>query len=150
MSFFNYVLASRFSPWETPMITELDSWISWLFALPSERRWPGSNHWLDWSLEPSALPTVWWAPNNGDAAYFASKASLSGNRQIGQVACFCSHTSMQARWKLWRHDGIIRSTSFSSYSPKHIEHLLQQNDSNFVKYLRWQCTGILFLISSGH
>eukprot|EP00262_Sarcandra_glabra_P021442 TRINITY_DN910_c0_g1_i3.p2 TRINITY_DN910_c0_g1~~TRINITY_DN910_c0_g1_i3.p2 ORF type:complete len:162 (+),score=12.05 TRINITY_DN910_c0_g1_i3:493-978(+) len=29
---------------------------------------------------------------------------------------------MQATWKLWPHMGKIRNVSFSSYSPKHIEH----------------------------
>lgn len=84
--------------------------------------------WLDWPPEPSGMVNVWGLLSAAEAAHFVSNKLFSGRRQIGQVDCFSNHTSMQERWKLWWHAGITRSTCLSSYSPKHIEHLLMQNN----------------------
>lgn len=56
-------------------------------------------------------------------ACFDSKAFCSDKRHTGHVDCFLSHISMQERWNVWPHLGMIRNSSFSLYSAKHITHL---------------------------
>lgn len=87
----------------------------WRLLLFPVERWglAGSSHWWECSVEISGL-----------------SIDCKVIRQTGQVDCFLSHSSMQERWKLWLHFGMIRNTSFSWYSPKQIEHLQKNNNNN--------------------
>jgi len=106
------------------IITSNDSCEVGLFCLATVRsRWIGSIQWGDLlAAELSGCPNSWGRPRRGDAVDFVLDWSLNEIRHIGQVVCFCNHTSIHSRWKLCRHVGIIRSISLSLYSPKHIEH----------------------------
>lgn len=79
-------------------------------------------HCWEWLIKISGLSTGRGIASGASLACFVLKESCKGSRQTGQVDCFLSHTSMQERWKLWPHWGMIRNTSFSWYSPKHIVH----------------------------
>lgn len=78
-------------------------------------------------LSLSLLSEVWDSPcpklNVTGLTCFVSEEFCNGRRHTGQVDCFLSHISMQERWKLWPHFGMMRSTSLSLYSAKHITHL---------------------------
>lgn len=100
---------------------------SWWLAFPSECSEPGRSHWRECSVEVSGLSIDRTKLTVACLIRFVAKESCTGNRQTGHVDCFLSHTSMQDRWKLWPHLGMIRNTSFSWYSPKHIEHLLKKH-----------------------
>ena len=102
----------------------------WLLTLLLAEFGPdaGNNHcwecsWV-WMFSESSNDRA--TVNVADLTCFGPKDSFKGKRQTGQVDCFLSHISMHERWKLWPHFGIILSISFSSYSPRHIEHLQTQ------------------------
>lgn len=132
-------------------------WIIVLLPAEMDRSWPGSSHCWECSLGTSESSKDWALLNITGLACFAPRDSCNGRRQTGQVDCFLSHTSMQERWKLWPHLGMILSTSFSWYSPKHIEHCvssieLKASWSNFIvgiaatrtgsrPELAWWCSG---------
>lgn len=75
------------------------------------------------ALTAAAICFCWW------------RVSCNGNRQTGHVFCFLNQTSMQERWKLCPHFGIIRSTSFSWYSPKHIAHLQEKTNQKALNFI---------------
>lgn len=91
--------------------------VAWLLPVAIEVSEARSCHRLEWWIK------FWELMNVVCLIFFFSGASFTGNRHTGHVDCFLSQTSMQERWKMWPHSGIILSSSFSWYSPKHIEHL---------------------------
>jgi len=99
--------------------TSTDSFLSWLLLWPLWSWQTGRTHWAVGSTEFSGTVVSCWMLH---AEVMAPCSSFSETRHIGQVVCFCNHKSKQARWKLWRHVGMILRTSFSLYSPKHMEH----------------------------
>jgi hypothetical protein len=131
---------TNFNPWIPhclcgwiSMITSNDSCEVGLFCLPPTwSRWIGSIQWGDLLTELSACPNIWGRVRRGDAVDFAPGWSFNEIRHIGQVVCFCNHTSIHSRWKLCRHVGIIRSISLSLYSPKHMEHLSKKNKEQII------------------
>lgn len=109
------------------MTTSTVSCEAGLLSLPPVRsRWIGSIQWGDRLTELSGWLNSWGRLRTGDSAGFPLGRSFNEIRHIGQVVCFCNHTSIQERWKLWRHLGMMRRISFSLYSPKHMEHLLNK------------------------
>lgn len=142
---FNHCIVS-ISLW-TEGFTGMGSSWAWLLVLPSERLGPGrSQCWEWWSVEISEPSKDWSLLTVIGLAGFLVKESCNGSLQTGHVDCFLSHTSMQVRWKLWPHLGIILSTSFSSYSPKQIEHWassteLKASRSNFIVGIAAMRTG---------
>lgn len=104
------------------MTTSNDSCEAGLLPLPPLRsRCIGSIQCGDRLAELSGWPNNWGRLRAGEALAFPPGKS-NEIRHIGQVVCFSNHISIQERWKLCRHVGIIRRISFSSYSPKHMEH----------------------------
>lgn len=82
----------------------------WLLELTSKLALLGSIHCLECSNLKSEL-----SKDRGvdDCTCSSSMESCTVRRQTGQVDCFLSHTSMQERWKLWPHWGIILNISLS-------------------------------------
>lgn len=108
-----------------------DSFLSWLLLWPLWSWRTGRINWCVGVTESSGtVGSCWMLWADGMAAC----SSFSETRHIGQVVCFCNHKSKQARWKLWRHGGMILRISFSLYSPKHMEHLLRQTTSKLVRH----------------
>lgn len=114
----------------------------WLLPFPTERSGPCGIHCWECSIETSELPAVWLIWYAALLIRFVSKDSRKGNRQTGQVDCFLSHTSIHERWKLCPHLGMIRSTSFSWYSPKQIEHLRNRKQSTHKNKILWKLIGL--------
>lgn len=82
------------------------------------------NHICECSAETSELSKDGVLPETtGGRTYFVCIESCTERRQTGQVDCFLSHISIQERWKLCPHLGMILNISFSWYSAKHIAHL---------------------------
>jgi hypothetical protein len=121
------ITPQRCSCWSS-MTTSSDSCEAGLFSRPPVRsRWIGSIQWGDRLTELSGWPSNRGGLGAGEAVAFPPGNS-SEIRQIGQVVCFCNHVSIQERWKLCLHVGMIRRISFSLYSPKHMEHLLKKRN----------------------
>jgi hypothetical protein len=127
------VMPWRVSGWSS-MTTSNDSCEAGLSLPPVRSRWIGSIQWGDRLTELSG-----WLSNRGGLRAGESAAFAPGNsneiRQIGQVVCFCNHVSIQERWKLCLHVGMIRRISFSLYSPKHMEHLWEKRIKQDTCYL---------------
>lgn len=106
----------------------------WLPRISSEFAALGSSHCWDWGI--------------GDRTCSDSMDSCTARRHTGHVDCFLSHTSMQDRWKLWPHLGIILNTSLSWYSAKHIVHLQFHNnmyhDLHLLIDLTWKFANKLY------
>lgn len=77
--------------------------------------------------ECSKLSNDWVVDRVAEGTCFVSTESCNERRHTGHVDCFLSHISMQERWKLCPHLGIILNISLSWYSPKHMLHLQFEN-----------------------
>lgn len=113
-------------PDSSPM--EMESACIWLLLLPSALAAVGSSHCWECSNVMSELSKDWAVDRVADWTCFVSMESCNERRHTGQVDCFLSHISMQDRWKLWPHLGIILNISLSWYSAKHIVHLQFENN----------------------
>lgn len=120
------------------MTTSNESCEVCLFSLPPVRsRWIGSIQWGDRMTELSGWPNNWGGLRAGEAIVFPPGKS-NEIRHIGQVVCFCNHISIQERWKLWRHVGMMRRTSLSLYSPRHMEH--------WASSFEWKASELYFIV----